>query len=76
MTEENLKERLEKELDYAKERITQVTMDIQLMLDGFDKECFRPVCNIVHLKEIYNSYLDVAVSLNVAIRDIERRESD
>lgn len=68
--EDNLKDRLEKELDYAKEKHRKISDDIDIMLDGFSKECFEPACNIELLKEVQSAYFGLALTLKRALIDI------
>ena len=74
--EENLKDRLEKEFDYAKEKHRKISNDIDIMLDGFGKDCFEPVCNIEILEDVRTSYLGLALELKRALIDIEQKENE
>lgn len=73
--EDNLKDRLEKELEYAMNKYKQVSKDIEIMLDGFNKECFEPACNIELLRNIQDSYFGLALHLKRAIIDINKTEN-
>lgn len=75
MGELNLKERLETECEYAMNKYKQVSKDIEIMLDGFNKECFEPACNIERLKKIQDSYLGLALNIQRTIIDIKEREN-
>jgi hypothetical protein len=75
MGELNLKERLEIECEYAMDKYKKTSKDIEIMLDGLNKECFEPVCNIELLREIQDSYFGLALHLKRAIIDINKTEN-
>ena len=75
MNEENIKERLEKEFEYANGKYRKTNRDIEIMLDGFSKECFEPACNIELLKEVQSSYFGLALTLKRALIDICKKEN-
>jgi len=75
MGELNLKERLEIECGYAMDKYKNTSKDIEIMLDGFNKECFEPACNIELLREIQDSYFGLVLRLKRAIIDINKTEN-
>lgn len=75
MGELNLKERLEIECGYAMDKYKKTSKDIEIMLDGFNKECFEPACNIELLREIQDSYFGLVLRLKRAIIDINKTEN-
>lgn len=76
MNEESIKERLEKEFEYAYKKYRKINRDIEIMLDGFSKECFEPACNIELLKEVQSSYFGLAITLKRALIDIQKKEKE
>lgn len=75
MNEESIKERLEIECKYAMDKYKKTSKDIEIMLDGFNKECFEPACNIELLRKIQDSYLGLALNIQRTIIDIKESEN-
>lgn len=74
--EDNLKDRLEKELEYAKKKYNIYARDVELMLEGLKKDCFRPVCNLAIMDEVHAAYCGLIFKLEKAIVDIEQKEKE